>query len=67
MVLQLERTDAVLAAKLLEAAFEGRGGVTVTADGRANSVIVRGGEKELMEARRLIEVLDEGEPSPRPK
>jgi hypothetical protein len=65
-VIPLRKADAVLAGKMLDAVFEGRTGVTLTIDGRTNSIIIQGGEKDLKEARRIIEVLEEGKPAQEP-
>jgi hypothetical protein len=62
-VIKLKKADALLAGKMLNTVFDGRGGMSVVVDSDTNSVHIKAGEKELTEARKLLEVLDEGKPT----
>jgi RNA polymerase sigma factor (sigma-70 family) len=62
-VLKLKHVEASQAAKMLGAVFEGRGEVRVTYDAQTNSIFIQAGEKELKEARKIVEVLDEAKPA----
>jgi hypothetical protein len=61
--IRLKNADATTAANMLQRFFEGREGVRVEADPRANTIIILGGDKALADAKKLIEILEEGKPS----